>query len=102
MRELEGLLGLILAPSRWPLPHAMSARRIRCFLRWAARSSPLHLASRHLCFAARPAGQLGAGHRPRVFAAAAVLAMRARAAIGDNAFHRMEEELDWLEMAGAG
>jgi Na+/H+ antiporter len=30
----------------------------------------------------------------------AVLAMRANGEIGDNAFHRMEEELDWLEMAG--
>ena len=30
----------------------------------------------------------------------AVLAMRASGEIGDDAFHRMEEELDWLEMAG--
>jgi monovalent cation/hydrogen antiporter len=30
----------------------------------------------------------------------AVLAMRANEEIGDDAFHRMEEELDWLEMAG--
>jgi len=30
----------------------------------------------------------------------AVLAMRAKDEIGDDAFHRMEEELDWLEMAG--
>jgi CPA1 family monovalent cation:H+ antiporter len=30
----------------------------------------------------------------------AVLAMRANDEIGDDAFHRMEEELDWLEMAG--
>jgi CPA1 family monovalent cation:H+ antiporter len=30
----------------------------------------------------------------------AVLAMRANGEIGDDAFHRMEEELDWLEMAG--
>jgi CPA1 family monovalent cation:H+ antiporter len=30
----------------------------------------------------------------------AVLAMRASNEIGDDAFHRMEEELDWLEMAG--
>jgi CPA1 family monovalent cation:H+ antiporter len=29
----------------------------------------------------------------------AVLAMRAKDEIGDDAFHRMEEELDWLEMA---
>jgi monovalent cation/hydrogen antiporter len=32
----------------------------------------------------------------------AVLAMRANGEIGDDAFHRMEEELDWLEMAGGG
>jgi CPA1 family monovalent cation:H+ antiporter len=30
----------------------------------------------------------------------AVLAMRANDEIGDNAFHQVEEELDWLEMAG--
>ena len=29
----------------------------------------------------------------------AVLAMRANDEIGDDAFHEMEEELDWLEMA---
>ena len=32
----------------------------------------------------------------------AVLAMRASDEIGDDAFHQMEEELDWLEMAGGG
>jgi CPA1 family monovalent cation:H+ antiporter len=31
-----------------------------------------------------------------------VLAMRASDEIGDDAFHRVEEELDWLEMAGSG
>ena len=30
----------------------------------------------------------------------AVLAMRSSDEIGDDAFHRIEEELDWLEMAG--
>jgi monovalent cation/hydrogen antiporter len=30
----------------------------------------------------------------------AVIAMRANDEIGDDAFHRIEEELDWLEMAG--
>ena len=29
-----------------------------------------------------------------------MLAMRASKEIGDDAFHRIEEELDWLEMAG--
>jgi monovalent cation/hydrogen antiporter len=32
----------------------------------------------------------------------AVLARRASDEIGDDAFHRMEEELDWLEMASGG
>jgi CPA1 family monovalent cation:H+ antiporter len=30
----------------------------------------------------------------------AVLAMRANDEIGDDAFHRIEEELDWFEMSG--
>jgi CPA1 family monovalent cation:H+ antiporter len=30
----------------------------------------------------------------------AVLAMRSSEEIGDDAFHRLEEEIDWLEMAG--
>jgi Na+/H+ antiporter len=39
-------------------------------------------------------------HRGAVGAARrAVLAMRDRDEIGDDAFHQMEEELDWLEMA---
>jgi len=39
-------------------------------------------------------------HRRAVAAARdAVLAMRASRDIGDDAFHRLEEELDWLEMA---
>jgi CPA1 family monovalent cation:H+ antiporter len=42
-------------------------------------------------------------HRAALQAARhAVLAMRASGEIGDDAFHRMEEELDWLEMAGRG
>ena len=32
----------------------------------------------------------------------AVLSMRDRDEIGDDAFHQVEEELDWLEMAGGG
>jgi len=40
-------------------------------------------------------------HRVALRAArSAVLAMRANDDIGDNAFHQMEEELDWLEMVG--
>jgi CPA1 family monovalent cation:H+ antiporter len=42
-------------------------------------------------------------HRDAVRAAReAVLAMRANDEIGDDAFHAMEEELDWLEMADGG
>jgi monovalent cation/hydrogen antiporter len=41
-------------------------------------------------------------HRAALQAARqAVLAMRASGEIGDDAFHRIEEELDWLEMASA-
>ena len=40
-------------------------------------------------------GALGAARQ-------AVLAMRANDEIGDDAFHRIEEELDWLEMARGG
>ena len=32
----------------------------------------------------------------------AVLTMRANEEIGDDAFHQMEEELDWIEMSGGG
>ena len=40
-------------------------------------------------------------HRKALDAARqAVIAMRANDEIGDDAFHRIEEELDWLEMAG--
>ena len=40
-------------------------------------------------------------HRAALKAAReAVLEMRASAEIGDDAFHQIEEELDWLEMAG--
>jgi CPA1 family monovalent cation:H+ antiporter len=40
-------------------------------------------------------------HRRALHAARqAVLAMRANQHIGDDAFHRIEEELDWIEMAG--
>jgi monovalent cation/hydrogen antiporter len=28
--------------------------------------------------------------------------MRASEEVGDDAFHRMEEELDWIEMSGSG
>jgi monovalent cation/hydrogen antiporter len=42
-------------------------------------------------------------HRDALRAARrAVLTMRDTDEIGDDAFHQMEEELDWLEMAGGG
>jgi len=43
----------------------------------------------------------GERHREALKAAReAVLTMRANQEIGDDAFHQIEEELDWLEMAG--
>jgi CPA1 family monovalent cation:H+ antiporter len=49
----------------------------------------------------------GSGHRDvhgKAVQAArqAVIAMRASEEIGDDAFHQMEEELDWIEMSGSG
>ena len=42
-------------------------------------------------------------HRRALHAARqAILTMRANDEIGDDAFHRLEEELDWIEMAGSG
>jgi monovalent cation/hydrogen antiporter len=42
-------------------------------------------------------------HRQALQAARqAVLAMRTSEEIGDDAFHQMEEELDWIEMSGGG
>jgi NhaP-type Na+/H+ or K+/H+ antiporter len=42
-------------------------------------------------------------HRAALEAArGAVLAMRDQDEIGDDAFHKIEEQLDWLEMAGGG
>jgi monovalent cation/hydrogen antiporter len=53
----------------------------------------------------RPGGAWRASHSEKRRAALqaarqAVLAMRSSEQIGDDAFHRIEEELDWLEMAG--
>jgi Na+/H+ antiporter len=49
----------------------------------------------------RPASPHSEFHRRALLAARqAVLAMRRNDEIGDDAFHEMEEELDWLEMAG--
>jgi CPA1 family monovalent cation:H+ antiporter len=44
----------------------------------------------------------GEVHRRALQAARqAVLAMRVSEEIGDDAFHQIEEELDWIEMSGA-
>jgi monovalent cation/hydrogen antiporter len=100
-----------------PVGHELRAARERAFraglASFAHDESPVadavrleftaHLASEGAdgdpANAARPAhGEL---HRAAVDAARqAVLAMRASDEIGDDAFHQMEEELDWLEMAG--
>jgi CPA1 family monovalent cation:H+ antiporter len=100
-----------------PVGHELRAARERAFraglASFADDESPVadavrleftaHLASEPAgddsADAARPAhGDL---HRTAVDAARqAVLAMRASDEIGDDAFHQMEEELDWLEMAG--
>jgi Na+/H+ antiporter len=58
-----------------------------------------------LVLAPREAGATGLSSHGQIHRAAlqaarqAVLAMRANNEIGDDAFHAMEEELDWLEMA---
>jgi len=41
-------------------------------------------------------------HRALRAARETILAMRASDEIGDDAFHQLEEELDWIEMAGGG
>ena len=47
----------------------------------------------------RGSGHTDLHHRALEAARQAVLAMRATDEIGDDAFHQMEEELDWLDMA---
>ena len=70
----------------------------------SGRSSPPIWAGRR--GSERRGGGVSAHHRIHRAALAgraeAVLAMRASDEIGDDAFHRIEEELDWLEMAGSG
>ena len=64
-----------------------------------------HLGSPDVHAADEEAGSSGHGdvHR-RVLQAArqAVLVMRASDEIGDDAFHEMEEQLDWIEMSAGG
>jgi CPA1 family monovalent cation:H+ antiporter len=99
-----------------PVGHEVSAARERAFRAGLAsfaddRSPVAELVRRE--FAARLASERadteardatssahGEIHRRALRAARqAVLAMRANDEIGDDAFHRMEEELDWFEMA---
>jgi CPA1 family monovalent cation:H+ antiporter len=60
----------------------------------------------HLAAAAHETGSSGHSVHSRIHSGAlaaarqAVLGMRDSDEIGDDAFHQMEEELDWLEMAG--
>ena len=61
----------------------------------------------HLAPGYREGGEARRSTYAEIFRAAlqaarqAVLAMRANDEIGDDAFHVMEEELDWLEMVGS-
>ncbi len=68
----------------------------------SARSSPLTSATR-TCTTTAPTPLRTAHsrvHRQALEAARqAVIAMRGSDEIGDDAFHEIEEELDWLEMA---
>ena len=49
----------------------------------------------------RARAEHGELHRQALQAARqAIIAMRASSEIGDDAFHQIEEQLDWLEMAG--
>lgn len=70
----------------------------------SAASSVRQELSAHLTQAdVRNASQSQHGELHRLALQAAreeVLRMRATKEIGDNAFHQVEEDLDWLEMAG--
>ncbi len=101
-----------------PVGRELSAARERAFCAglatFAGDQSPIAEIVRQEfteCLANKRA-EAGAGDAPRSVlseihrralqaARQAVLAMRANDEIGDDAFHRMEEELDWLEMAGS-
>jgi CPA1 family monovalent cation:H+ antiporter len=69
------------------------------------REFTAHLRGEHAQMAAGEGSHAGHRdiHRDALQSARqAVLDMRARDEIGDDAFHQIEEELDWLEMAGGG
>jgi monovalent cation/hydrogen antiporter len=96
--------------------HAARERALRAGLAsFAQDDSPVAAAVRqeftahleHEGVSNRSAGSMRASHgelhrRALQAARRAVLAMRSNGEIGDDAFHRIEEELDWLEMARGG
>jgi CPA1 family monovalent cation:H+ antiporter len=99
-----------------PVGRELSAARERAIraglASFAQDHSPVAEAVRHEFTAHLAPERASAGHASssayldlhRVALTAArqeVLAMRASGEIGDDAFHQIEEELDWLEMAGA-
>ena len=68
---------------------------------FAAHLTPTE-GTRNQAAASRRSAYSEAQRRAVQAARQAVLAMRSSDEIGDDAFHRIEEELDWLEMAGQG
>jgi monovalent cation/hydrogen antiporter len=117
MKELEELIGLVLAA----VILATAARRVGApypvFLALGEQDqSPVAEALRQeFAMHLGPAGaDAGAGHARRrsahrdlhrgalEAAREAIHAMRANDEIGDDAFHQIEEEFDWLEMAARG
>jgi monovalent cation/hydrogen antiporter len=116
---LEPLLRALDLDDEDPVGHEVSLARERALraalASFAHETSPVADALRqeftaHLAQADPDGGADGARpsahtalHRGAVDAARrAVFAMRANDEIGDDAFHRVEEELDWLDMAGGG
>jgi NhaP-type Na+/H+ or K+/H+ antiporter len=116
---LEPLLRRLNLRDDDPVGHEVSAARERALRAGLARfeddRSPVaeavrqeftaHLGSADADPRAGDARRLAHGdiHRRALQAARqAVFAMRASDEIGDDAFHQMEEELDWIEMAGGG
>ena len=99
-----------------PVGHEVAAARERALRAGVAEleddQSPVAEAVRqeliaHLGPIAANSEEREAGHRDvhgRALQAArqALLAMRASEEIGDDAFHQLEEELDWIEMSAGG
>ena len=68
-------------------------RRTVCGSRWTSAATNPEAGNVRTAHNAIHRGALQAARQ-------AVLAMRTNDEIGDDAFHQIEEELDWLEMAG--